>query len=375
MVRIPKPALLRRRLLNYRKRRVRNVWSQDEISKVMAHYDLKLRKVGDFLGGGNSDNVLLQTYQGKKILKRYYWSIDSTVYEHSIHNYLANKDFPSARLSINRSDATITISDKRLYAVYDFIEGYSYSEYFCPPKIKRSFIAQAGEKLANYHQLIVGFIPEGKKLNGFKPHSNKLWRATAWHLNVIDQYREKVLDKSISDKRVRFFSRIADKLKHEYEEADRLYEKADHQLPKLVIHSDYKPNNVLYNNQKISGILDFGDANLNFRVADVARGLSTFCSRKRSIINQYDAKIFLNNYLSVQKLTQEEMASIPTLLRRGCLRHIIWSLHGVMKSHLNRKSREKHFNLIRSNWERASLIKGKTPELRSALLSILCVKS
>ncbi len=77
MVRIPKPALLRRRLLNYRKRRVRNVWSQDEISKVMAHYDLKLRKVGDFLGGGNSDNVLLQTYQGKKVLKRYYWSLDS----------------------------------------------------------------------------------------------------------------------------------------------------------------------------------------------------------------------------------------------------------------------------------------------------------
>ena len=341
----------------------------------MDNYTLAFWKAGDRLGGGNSDNVLLHTSEGKKVLKRYYWSIDSIIHEHSILNFLVNNDFPCARLSKNKFGSTITISEKKIFALYGFVEGDCYTKYFYPPKIKQSFISQAGEKLAVYHRSMVGFVPEGKKLNGFKPCSSKLWRDTAWHLNVIDEYLSNFTGQSFSDEQTRYFYNIVDDLKSEYVEVDRLYEKVDGQLPKLVIHSDYKPQNILFYNQRISGILDFGDANMNFRVADIARGLSTFCGSKRLIINQLDAKTFLDSYLSEQGLTQKEIASIPTLLRRGALRNIIWSLHGEMKSHLNRKSPQKHFDLIRSNWERALLIKDKTTELRSMLLSISTAKS
>jgi Ser/Thr protein kinase RdoA (MazF antagonist) len=375
MVRIPKPVLLKSRLLDFRRRRKKNAWRQDEISRVMDHYDLGSWKVGDRLGGGNSDNVVLQTDQGKKVLKRYYWSIGSVVHEHSILDFLANKKFPCARLLKNKSGLTITYLDKRFYSIYEFIEGYCYLKYYWLPHIKQNFIAQAGEKLAVYHRLVADFVPKGIKLNGFKPCKKKLWRNTAWHLNVINEYLSNIADQSVLDDRTRYLCNIADNLKSEYVEVDRLYGEADQQLPKLVIHSDYKPQNILFDNHGISGILDFGDANLNFRVADIARGLSTFCGSKRSIINQQFAKTFLDSYLSEQRLTQKEIASIPNLLIRGTLRHIIWSMHGEMKSHLNRKSPQKHFDLIRSSWERTLLIKNKTDELKSMLLMISRAKS
>lgn len=375
MVRIPKPVLLKRRLLDFRRRREKNAWRQSEITKVMDNYDLGPWKVGDRLGGGNSDNVLMHTCEGKKVLKRHYWSIGSVVHEHSILDFLANKKFPCAQLLKNKSGLTITHLDKRFYSIYEFIEGYCYLNYYWLPHIKQNFIAQAGEKLAVYHRLMADFVPKGIKLNGFKPCKSKLWRNTAWHLNVIKEYLAKVTDKSSLDERIRYFCSIANNLKNEYFEVDRLYGETDEQLSKLVIHSDYKPQNILFDNHRISGILDFGDANLNLRAADIARGLSTFCGSQRSVINQQYAKTFLDSYLSEQRLTQKEIASIPILLRRGALRNIIWSIHGEMKSHLNRKSPQKHFDFIRSNWERALLIKNKTDELKSMLLMISSAKS
>jgi homoserine kinase type II len=346
----------------------RNYWSLKEVCGVLDNYDLQLKKIINFLKGGNSENVVIQTSKGKKVLKRYYWSLDSTLYEHSILKYLIDINFPCCRLTANSEGLTYTQLNGSHYAVYDFIDGYCCSDYIISAKIMRRLISQAGKKLAQYHRLMQNFkMPQGKKLNGFRPDGIKLWRGAGWHMKTLDKYLEKNPEKNGHDMRVNFLHQIKSKLKIEYLTTEKYFEKPDSQLPKLVIHGDYKPGNVLFSQQKISGILDFGDASLNLRVLDVVRGLSTFCNDKKVILDLNYCKIFLESYSAFQQLTQKEINAIPELLKRWYLNSIIWSLHGDMKSHPNRKAPEKHLESILRKWQKAILVKQFDDEFRSSL--------
>jgi len=336
------------------------------------NYNLQLKQIIKFVNGGNSDNVLIRTSQGKKVLKRYYWSLDSTLYEHSILTYLAEKNFLCSRLTRNSNGLTYTQLNDGYCAIYDYISGYCCSDYIISPKIMRGLIEQAGRKLAQYHSLVLNFkITQGKKLNGFKPDGIRLWRDTAWHMNVLNQYLQKVTGKIGFEQCANFLHQIENKLKIEYQTTEKYYTKSDPHLPKLVVHGDYKPKNVLFSEQKIAGILDFGDANLNLRIVDVVRGLSTFCKDTKTILNFDYTKIFLGSYQEVQKLTQKELNAIPELLKRWYLKSIIWSLHAYLQSHYNVKSPEKHLKSIILKWQQAILVKKLDYELRSSLVGFM----
>ena len=69
MLILPKPGLIKNKLL--KKNRLNNLsWTVSEIEKVLYNYDFKSWKILTYLGGGNSDNLLIQTEKGKKIIKR-----------------------------------------------------------------------------------------------------------------------------------------------------------------------------------------------------------------------------------------------------------------------------------------------------------------
>ena len=90
---LPKPGLIKNKLLN-RARSNNPKLTVMEIEEILLHYDVESWKIIKLLGGGNSDNILIQTDKGKRILKKYYWSKQSTAYEHSILKYLTDKKFP-----------------------------------------------------------------------------------------------------------------------------------------------------------------------------------------------------------------------------------------------------------------------------------------
>jgi Ser/Thr protein kinase RdoA (MazF antagonist) len=152
-------------------------------------------------------------------------------------------------------------------------------------------------------------------------------------------------------------------------EAWNYYEKNDPQLPQVVIHGDYAPYNVVFSRRGIEAVLDFGDANLNLRAADVARGLSTFSKMGRYGINLGVAQIFLKAFQERQPLSYQEVSAIPDLIRWRYLSNIIWSLFDVMERHPNHKSPRDQFKFIRERWEGAVWIKSHYDKLRSALLS------
>lgn len=179
-------------------------------------------------------------------------------------------------MEINNDGSSFTQFADRHYAIYEFVDGLCYSNYFLPLKSREKFVAQAAVTLAHFHKLMVGFVPEGEKFNGFTPDGDQMWRGVKWHLGVIDKYLERSDESEIYDKHIEFLLEIKDELKQRYSEVARYYEDTNQLLPKLVIHGDFAPHNILFNYQGIKAVLDFGDSNLNLRVADIARGLSTF---------------------------------------------------------------------------------------------------
>ena len=150
---------------------------------------------------------------------------------------------------------------------------------------------------------------------------------------------------------------------------DRYYQKAAPRLPRLVIHGDYQPRNVLFDQNGICGILDFGDANLNLRVADVVRGLSTFCKDKNHLINARYAIFFLQAYQDTEELHEKEIAAIPDLMLRRNLRNIIWSLHREINNFQNLRPPNYRLMKLRLQWEEALRIQQCSVDLQKKLLS------
>jgi len=357
MILIPRPGYIRQ-LLRAKIKTRKPALTLAEINPVLAHYDLAEWQVCTVLSGRNSYNLLLQTNQGKKVLKKYYWSLPSTLQEHSILNYLSRTDFPSPKLLVNKAGLTYTEIEDKHYAIYDFVDGYCYTHYFVPAKTKQHLVAQAGEMLAHFHRLLAGFVPEGQKYNGFRPDGQRLWRDTAWYLNVLEEFIKNSTKKKRLDELDTFLLNIADELKNDLVEVGRHFDRVDPQLPKVVIHGDYSPKNILYNNQKLAAVLDLGDACIHLRVVDFARGLTAFAETREHGINQDLARTFLEAYETQLPLFDKEVEIFQDIIRWQHLKNIVGELG---------KSRP---DLARNKWQKACWLKTHGNELQAYLLPV-----
>lgn len=371
---IPKPGFVKKMLIEKNRPKKSN-WTSNEIEGLMNYYDLGDCRVIMDLGGGNSNNILLQTQKGKKVLKKYYWSLPTIIHEHSIIRRIFDKDkeFPTPFVEINNDGSTFTQFAGRYYAIFDFVDGYCYSNYFLPLKIREKWVAQAAETMARFHKLMIGFVPDGKKVNGFMPDGCRMWRGVEWHLEVIDKYLERYYKNEIYDKQIGFLLGIKDELKQRYMEVSLYYEDANQLLPRRVIHGDYAPHNLLFNDQGIKAVLDFGDSNLNLRVYDVARSLNTMVMSNRGKINKHLLHIFMESYHEQHPLLDEEILAIPDLILRRYYMSMVWLVFNEMEAspNLRPKTRKESLNRLQWLWKHSQSVTKHAEEFRSLLFSSL----
>jgi Ser/Thr protein kinase RdoA (MazF antagonist) len=373
---IPKPKFIKQTLLkNIRPKK--SLWTFDEIEGAMNHYNLGDYQVAMELGGGCSDNILLQTKKGKKVLKRFNWGPPTIKYEHSIISriFKEDKEFPAPYVEFKNDGSTFTQFANRHYAIYDYVHGFCYSNYFLPMKLREKLVAQAAATLARFHKLMVDFVPDGEKFNGFMPDGNQMWRGIKWHLEIIDKYLEKSNGNEIYGKHIEFLLEIKDELKQRYSEVARYYEDTNQQFPKLVIHGDFSPHNILFNYKGVKAVLDFGDSNLNLRVADIGRGLSTFTISDEGKINKRLSEIFIKSYHERYPILKEEILAIPDIISRRYLMNLVWSLFNEMEalSNKRKKMRKVRLSSLLRLWEGARSVETIADELKSVLFSSLAL--
>ncbi len=103
------------------------------------------------------------------------------------------------------------------------------------------------------------------------------------------------------------------------------------QLPHGVIHGDLFRDNVLFEENVLGGFIDFYYACNDVLIYDVAIAVNEWCLHHNGAdlgnIDDEKVDVFLAAYQSVRKLTKQELACWPALLRRAALRFWLSRLH------------------------------------------------
>ena len=94
----------------------------------------------------------------------------------------------------------------------------------------------------------------------------------------------------------------------------------DSKLPKGIIHADLFKDNALFENDQLSGIIDFYDACYEAYLYDIAITVNAWCTDKKGELIEPLVCAFLQGYQSKRPLTDAEKEAWPMTLRIAAMR-------------------------------------------------------
>ena len=99
------------------------------------------------------------------------------------------------------------------------------------------------------------------------------------------------------------------------------------ELPGGVIHADLFPDNVFYEGERLTGLIDFYFACSDWFAYEIAICLNAWCFESDGSFNITKARVLLRAYREVRPFSEAEMASLPLLARGAALRFLLTRLH------------------------------------------------
>ena len=114
-----------------------------------------------------------------------------------------------------------------------------------------------------------------------------------------------------------------------------------HNLPSGIIHADLFPDNVLFMNGEISGLIDFYFACNDAFAYDLAILLNAWCFENDGGFNITKGKSLITAYRKNRALSAEEIAALPLLMRGAALRFLLTRLYDWLNHDKNALVRPK----------------------------------
>jgi homoserine kinase type II len=100
-------------------------------------------------------------------------------------------------------------------------------------------------------------------------------------------------------------------------------------LPSGIIHGDLFIDNIFFNKNKLSGVIDFYFAANDFFMYEIAICINALCfdkKRNKFKINKQKVKNLIKGYESVRKITIGEKKSLNILCRGAAIRYLLTRL-------------------------------------------------
>ncbi len=112
-------------------------------------------------------------------------------------------------------------------------------------------------------------------------------------------------------------------------------------LPAGLIHADLFPDNVLFMQDKVSGVIDFYFACRDMFAYDLSVMLNSWCFESDGAYNVTKGKALIAGYRSVRALTPAEIDALPVLMRGASLRFLLTRLYDWLNHDPNALVRPK----------------------------------
>ena len=186
--------------------------------------------------------------------------------------------------------------DEKFYVLYPFLQGQSFKDHFGERAFEQAELLSLS--IGDLHLLLKDIDLEAYK------DFNLLDQVSHWSKEVLHKYQEN-FDYDFIVKVMKVFER----------EFAPLYE----DLPKHMIHRDFHPGNVLFEDDKLSGILDFELTVRGIRIFDpcyLATSMLVACIDHETKCHQWPSifQKILETYNEINPLSREERESIIYLL-------------------------------------------------------------
>ena len=245
-------------------------------------------------------------------------------------NYLLTADNKKFILTIFEERT----NQENLPFYFDLMNHLNAHDIKCPEVIKDKQ-GNFSNSIKQKHAVITSFLT-GSSLEKIKPiHCSSLGLTIAKMHNAseklnIKRENELSFDKlgTIIEKLKTYKKHIDDeKLKFIEDEFLFLSREINKDLPSGIIHADLFPDNIFFEENNLTGIIDFYFSCNDFYAYEIAICLNAWCFEdSNNEFNPTKAKYLLGSYNQERKFSNEEVEALPLLARASALRYLLTRL-------------------------------------------------
>ncbi len=275
--------------------------SIDELNVFLSKYNID--NINEFSGikGGTSNSNYLLTADNKKFILTIFeerTNQENLPFYFDLMNHLNAHDIKCPEV-IKDKQGNFSNSIKQKHAVItSFLTGSSLE------KIKPIHCSNLGLTIAKMHNA-------SEKLN--IKRENELGFDK---LGIIIE-KLKTYKKHIDDEKLKFIE----------DEFLFLSREINKDLPSGIIHADLFPDNIFFEENNLTGIIDFYFSCNDFYAYEIAICLNAWCFEdNNNEFNPTKAKYLLGSYNQERKFSNEEVEALPLLARASALRYLLTRL-------------------------------------------------
>ena len=274
--------------------------NDNKIKKILSYYNLgKLDQFKGIEEGIENTNYFLTVEKEKFILTIYEKRVKSEdlPFFSKLMSSLNKSNFKCPAPIINKENKTITDFEGKKLMIVSFLDG----------KAKQNLSPQncgsVGMEVAKMHEITKNF--KFQRENNLSVNS---WRS---------------LFDSVKDKCSKIHKDLPKLIEENLSDVEKNWPK---NLPRGIIHADLFHDNIFFNKDKLSGIIDFYFSCEDFFAFEIAICFNALCFdgvKENLSFNVTKAKNFIDGYTSIRQLTSEEKNNIKVLSQGAALRFLL----------------------------------------------------
>jgi Ser/Thr protein kinase RdoA (MazF antagonist) len=246
----------------------RERFDAQELAIVLSHYELGvIEQLRVFpRGSRRSPKLRIKSKQGEFLLKRRAPGQDDpyrVAFAHDLQLHLGRRGYPVAGLIGTRDDNNSMLQlNGRTYELFNYVQGTRYDK---SPWAAR----EAGAALGRLHASLTDYQSMYDSKVGSFHAAPEIDAKTALIPVAVGAVEPQADRRSVTE--------TAEFLRRAYvDAAKRANECGLGSWPKVVLHGDWHPGNLLFRREQVAGVLDFDSARLEPRVIDVANAILQF---------------------------------------------------------------------------------------------------